>query len=278
MTQTCWSTWTWFAASPAPSYSRMVSIMSSMSRCVSGARMASSGTGRAGCRSTGCPRRATFRIAMPSILLLDLDLAHLPHALGQTPGVGLEEALELRPLLERDGRLQLVHRALEGWILDGLAERPAEPGERGLGCAPRGEDAGPDVELRVRVAELLEGRYVRQRGHARVAPAGERTELAGLDVGQHDGRARGEGVHVAAEDRRERRPSARVGHVAKLDPGRVREQLHRHVDRAVDARRAERDLAGPLPGVLDEVLRRLPGLVRGHDQDRRVGRDQRERP
>src|SRR3989338_2895789 len=272
MTQTCWSTWTWFAASPAPSYSRMVSIMSSMSRCVSGARMASSGTGRAGCRSTGCPRRATFRIAMPSILLLDLDLAHLPHALGQAPGVGVEEPLELLPLLERDRRLELVHRAFELGVLDGLAERLTELRQRGLGGTLRGEDAGPDVELGVRIAELLEGRHVRQRGDPRVAPAGQRTELARLDVGQHHGRAGGERVHVTAEDRGERRPRARVRHVAELDPGRVREKLHRHVQRAVHARRAERDLARPLFRVLDEVLRGLPGLSRGPppDQNRKA--------
>src|SRR5579885_1248671 len=53
------------AARPAPSYSAMVSSMSSMSRCTSGAPMPSGGTGAATRRSTGCPSRATRRTAMP---------------------------------------------------------------------------------------------------------------------------------------------------------------------------------------------------------------------
>src|SRR5579885_3616101 len=55
---------TWGAARPAPSYSAMVSSMSSMSRCTSGAPMPSGGTGAATRRSTGCPSRATRRTAM----------------------------------------------------------------------------------------------------------------------------------------------------------------------------------------------------------------------
>jgi hypothetical protein len=49
---------------PTPSYSRMVSTMSSMNRWVSGLEISAAGTGSATRRSTGCPRRATFRIAM----------------------------------------------------------------------------------------------------------------------------------------------------------------------------------------------------------------------
>jgi len=41
------------AASPAPSYSRIVSIMSSMSRWVAGERIDRGSTGSATCRSTG---------------------------------------------------------------------------------------------------------------------------------------------------------------------------------------------------------------------------------
>src|SRR5262249_26413806 len=59
-------TWTCGAASPAPSYSAIVSSMSSMSCWISGARMASGDTDSATWRRTGCPSRATFRIAMSS--------------------------------------------------------------------------------------------------------------------------------------------------------------------------------------------------------------------
>src|SRR2546430_12404616 len=41
--------------------------------------------------------------------------------------------------------------------------------------------SGPDIELGVRIAELLERGHVGQRRHARLAPAGERTQLPGLE-------------------------------------------------------------------------------------------------
>src|SRR5213592_2911007 len=69
MTAICLAVCTWFAARPAPSYSRMVSIMSSMSRWTSGERISSGGTGFATWRRMGWPRRATFRIAMVSPIL-----------------------------------------------------------------------------------------------------------------------------------------------------------------------------------------------------------------
>src|SRR2546430_6554233 len=228
MTAICLSVCTWFAASPAPSYSRMVSIMSSMSRWISGVRTSSGGTGLAGRRSTGWPRRATFRIAMtsPSLArglggLLRLDLPHPAHALAEAPRVGLEEAPELLPLLEHDRGLELVHRGLERRLLHRRAGRVAQLRQHRLGRPRRREDPRPDVELGPTVAELREGRHVRQRRDTLVTPAAERAKLAGLDVRQHDGRARGERVHVAAQDRGERRARARVRHVTELDPGGV---------------------------------------------------------
>src|SRR5436309_1968668 len=155
MTATWRSVWTWFAARPAPSYSRMVSTMSSMNRWTSGERISLGGIGSATWRRMGWPRRATFRIAMTSSILaralLRLDPPHVPHALGEALGVGLEGLPELLAL------------------------------------------------------------------------------------------------------------------------------LHRHVQRAVHARRAEGDLPRPSRGILDEVLRRPPRLVGGHDEDRRVGGDERDR-
>src|SRR5215472_13168342 len=64
MTAICLSVCTWVAASPAPSYSRMVSTMSSMSRCTAAVRSDAGSTRSATFRSTGCPRRATFKIAI----------------------------------------------------------------------------------------------------------------------------------------------------------------------------------------------------------------------
>src|SRR5207244_2896946 len=52
------------AASPAPSWSSMVSNMSSIRRWISGAPIASGETGSATCRRMGWPRRATLRTAM----------------------------------------------------------------------------------------------------------------------------------------------------------------------------------------------------------------------
>src|SRR5688572_10720930 len=52
------------AASPTPLYSCIVSIMSSMSFCISGLRRSFFSSARPRCRSTGCPMRATFNIDM----------------------------------------------------------------------------------------------------------------------------------------------------------------------------------------------------------------------
>ena len=59
-------------------------------------------------------------------------------------------------------------------------------------------------------------------------------------------------------------------------PGRQHEHLHRDVRRAVEAGGAEDDLAGPLLGVLDEVLERLPRRVGADHQHGRVGIDARD--
>ena len=57
------------AARPTPEYSRIVSIMSSMSCCSGGVlELAASRSAALFCRSTGCPIRATFRIDMRQIL------------------------------------------------------------------------------------------------------------------------------------------------------------------------------------------------------------------
>jgi hypothetical protein len=64
ITAICFETCTCGAAIPTPSYSRIVSIMSSISCCMSAEVMVSFGTACEGFRITGLPRRATFRIAI----------------------------------------------------------------------------------------------------------------------------------------------------------------------------------------------------------------------
>ena len=84
-------------------------------------------------------------------------------------------------------------------------------------------------------------------------------------------RLRGD-VDLLADEGGQRRPAAAIRHVQELDAGGLLEHLERHVRRAVVAGRAERDLAGPLLGVGDEIGDRLP---------RRVGcarRARRDRP
>src|SRR5947207_15703893 len=97
-----------------------------------------------------------------SLHLLRFDPPYAPHALRQTPGVGVEELLELLALLERDRRLELLHRALERGIRHRDARRLAQLREDRLRRALRREDTGPDVELRLGIAELLEGRHIGQ--------------------------------------------------------------------------------------------------------------------
>src|SRR5437899_12461146 len=85
MTHTCFSVCTWLAASPAPLYSRIVSTMSPISRWISGDRISSTGTGAATLRSTGCPSRATFRMAIDSSCCFSADeriVAYAPRASG----------------------------------------------------------------------------------------------------------------------------------------------------------------------------------------------------
>src|SRR5947208_3174183 len=127
MTATWRSVWTWFAARPAPSYSRMVSTMSSMNRWTSGERISLGGIGSATWRRMGWPRRATFRIAMTSSILaralLRLDPPHLPHALGEALGVGL-----VLPHI-KSGKL----RPLAGWGAARVAALPDVPTFKELG-------------------------------------------------------------------------------------------------------------------------------------------------
>src|SRR3972149_7605329 len=90
---------------------------------------------------------------------------------------------------------------------------------------------------------------------------------------QDDGRAGRERVHVATEDRRQRRPGPPEGNVLQLDPAGVAQHLGGHVEGAVNARGREGDLPRTALGVLHEFLHALPGAVGRDHQDRGGGRD-----
>src|SRR5262245_22200793 len=74
--------------------------MSSMNRCVSDDLISGTGTGSAGLRSTGCPSRATFRMAISRLSLRARIVAYgrlrLPAPLGTVPvwGIALQIAQE----------------------------------------------------------------------------------------------------------------------------------------------------------------------------------------
>src|SRR5919106_1050328 len=70
------------------------------------------------------------------VLLLFFDLPDAAHALGEPPGVGVEELLELVALLEGDGRLLLRHHVLEIGLVhrlpDGVTQLREHRRRRGL--------------------------------------------------------------------------------------------------------------------------------------------------
>src|SRR5437867_1465877 len=114
--------------------------------------------------------------------LLLLDAPDLADSLGEAVGVGVEELLELRALLEGDGRLELVHGRLELRIGHGQARGFPELGKYGLRGTLGSEEPRPDVELRLGVSQLLEGGNFGERGDPLVPPAGEGAKLARLEL------------------------------------------------------------------------------------------------
>ena len=80
---------------------------------------------------------------------------------------------------------------------------------------------------------------------------------AGADLLHHHRKHLDDDVDRAAEQIVERGRPALVGHVHHLDAGLLHEQLRRQIVERADAGRAEAELAGPRPGVGDELLHRL---------------------
>ncbi len=101
--------------------------------------------------------------------------------------------------------------------------------------------------------------------------------LAGLDL-RHRGRdRRHQRLRIVAEHRGQRRAAAVGRQMAHLDAGRLHEQRHRNVQRAIKSGRTEDDFVRPLLGVVDEVLQRLVGLLVVDQEHARVGDEARDR-
>ena len=75
----------------------------------------------------------------------------------------------------------------------------------------------------------------------------------------------------------QRRRAAFIGHVHDVDAGHRFEEFGREVGRAADAARAVVELAGARLGVGDQLLHRLHGHRRVHDQQQRRGIHHRHR-
>ncbi len=84
---------------------------------------------------------------------------------------------------------------------------------------------------------------------------------------------RGEEGGVVAEDRRHGGAAAGGRQVAHADARRLQEHLDRQMRHPVQPAGRVDDLAGPLLGVVDELLEAFPGLLGVDEEQDRVGRD-----
>jgi hypothetical protein len=96
-------------------------------------------------------------------------------------------------------------------------------------------------------------------------------------MGLHRSRRLPGNVDLTAEERRKRGSAATVGHVLQLDPGGLLKHFVGNVGGAVVAGRAERDLAGSLLGVGDQVRQRIVGRCAQHREHARIGQHPRDR-
>jgi hypothetical protein len=96
-------------------------------------------------------------------------------------------------------------------------------------------------------------------------------------MGLHRSRRLPGNVDLTAEERRKRGSAAAVGHVLQLDPGGLLKHFVGNVGGAVVAGRAERDLAGSLLGVGDQVRQRIVGRCAQHREHARIGQHPRDR-
>jgi len=175
---------------------------------------------------------------------LRLDPPDLADALGERPASAWKNAANSAPCLNTIGVLELVHRALEVAVGDGHAQglRGASPA-RAREC-PAGRRRGPDVELGVGKAQLLE---VGTSGSAatRLSPQPARArQLAGFDVRQDHRRARSEGVQWPPRMAVSAGPAPAYGTWRSLMDAACDRSSIAHVQRAV-TRRTSCTRSGP---------------------------------
>ncbi|MHC2720714.1 hypothetical protein ACVMGE_003201 [Bradyrhizobium diazoefficiens] len=141
------------------------------------------------------------------------------------------------------------------------------------------EQAGESLAVEILVAELGEGRDVRQRLQPVRAGDRERAEQAGLDVLEADRELVERELHLAAEQIVDGR---RVAAVMRGDPLQVEIRLHQFAEQMIGgagAGRGHRQLTGLALGEVDEFLE-IVGLDGGmhleHQRRHRDGRDRQE--
>ena len=105
----------------------------------------------------------------------------------------------------------------------------------------------------------------------------EHAQPARLDVLDDGCRTGGQRVDLLAEQADDRRAGAGVRHMDHEGAGGLLEHLHRHVHRAVVARRAEGDRARFVFRVSDELGVGLPRAVGANCEHRRIGGEARDR-
>ncbi len=102
-----------------------------------------------------------------------------------------------------------------------------QPVDYGHGRAGRREETGPGVDRVALVPGLRHGRNVGENLGALAAGDRERTQLAGLHMGQSHDVAAHHQRHAPGQHIGERLSVAPVGNVHQLDGSGAREQLHR---------------------------------------------------
>ncbi len=166
----------------------------------------------------------------------------------------------VREFLRRAGldfRAQVLKPRPRLWRAQAVVERGVELANDVGGCPGGRNDAEPEIGLQLRKAGLGRGRHVGQPLAACRRGDGERAQLAGLDLRDHDGRGVGEHLDLAGQQVGDRRIGAAIGHVHDVDAGLELEHLGEQMRRGAVALRAEHDLAGIGLGIGDKLGERL---------------------
>src|SRR5665213_340291 len=148
-----------------------------------------------------------------------LEFSHLLHCGDQPGAIDLEELGKFRRILigrRTSGGIENPHDIR---ALDGLPHRVAQPRDDRVRHPLGGEDARPDVELDVGIAELLECRGVGEAVDALGAPVGQDAQLAGIDLRLHHARGGCQRFDGRRQHAGQRGSRATERNVQQLDPG-----------------------------------------------------------